>query len=242
MMALPVVTKWPFLCSQGGSYNFQSHDSGHGTGSENDSPHLTLNNVRYLASAPTMERPAAVLVPVQPGEMGPRVNPEFFAVYQHQQAAQSRRGGRSQRSHSPYHTYMEVDGDPVYEEIERHEPRHQLLVSDVSDEDRKQSDMSRQSSQRTCSDNRPLIQYGGEPRGPAGCAALSEARLRDFDQAQMYHDLRRLRGYGENVAMAVLSGDQVVCQLQPPHLAAIREGATLPVDRARPSHSRFAEC
>ena len=58
----------------------------------------------------------------------------------------------------------------------------------------------------------------------------------------MYHDLRRLHGYGENVAMAVLSGDQVVCTLQPPHLAAIREGATLPVDRARPCHSRFAEC
>ena len=151
------------LCGgQGGGYNFQSHDSGHGTGSENDSPHLTLNNVRYLATAPTMERPAAVLVPVQAGELGPRVNPEFFAVYQHQQA--SRRGGRPARSHSPYHTYMEVDGDPVYEEIERHEPRHQLLVSDVSDEDRKQSDMSRQSSQRTCSDNRPLIPYGAERR------------------------------------------------------------------------------
>ncbi|XP_037090639.1 LOW QUALITY PROTEIN: latrophilin Cirl-like [Pollicipes pollicipes] len=225
-----------------GAYNMQSHDSGHGTGSENESPHLTLNNVRYLASAPSLERPAAVLVPVQPGELGPRVNPEFFAVYQQQ----VRRGGRGGRSHSPYHTYMEVDGDPVYEEIERHEPRHELLVSDVSDEDRKQSDMSRQSS-RNYSDNRPLIPYGAERAvraggGQARALAASQAGLRDFDQAQMYHDLRRLRGYGENVAMAVLSGDQVVCTLQPPHLAAIREGATLPVDRARPSHSRLAEC
>lgn len=233
-----------------------------------------------------MERPAAVLVPVPPnGDLGPRVHPEFFAVYQQQ----VRRGaGRGGRSHSPYHTYMEVDGDPVYEEIERqheqrglhlhdprlhehdprlheHDPRaHELMVSDVSDESdpqRKHSDMSRQSS-RNYSDSRPLIPYGverasaaggggarcqlvathgggGAGGSPAHCEALSEARLRDFDQAQMYHDLRRLqRGFGENVAMAVLNGDQVVCTLQSPHGA---DGATV-ADRERPSHSRFAEC
>ena len=235
--------------------------------------------MRYLATAPTLERPAAVLVPVPPsGDLGPRVHPEFFAVYQQQVR---RGGGRGGRSHSPYHTYMEVDGDPVYEEIERqheqqrglhlhHHPpphtRHELLVSDVSDESdpqRKHSDMSRHSS-RNYSDSRPLIPYGVERAAAAGggggarchlvathggggagggspahCEALSEARLRDFDQAQMYHDLRRLqRGFGENVAMAVLNGDQVVCALQSPPGA---DGAT-DADRQRPSHSRFAEC
>ena len=117
-----------------------------------------------------------------------------------------------------------------------------MQVSDLSDEDIKRgtpSDMSRQSS-RSYGDSRPLLSYYHQQQQKQiqqqqqlqqnhhynphdhineSQFALSEERLRDFNAAQMSRDLEQLQQQlsRENLmTVAVLNGEQVVCQLSSP--------------------------
>ncbi|XP_065566296.1 latrophilin Cirl-like isoform X2 [Artemia franciscana] len=142
------------------------------------------------------------------------------------------------------HCCEESELDPVYEEIERRECHcysHLPVSSDVSDE-RCSSDVSRQSS-RSYGDNRPLLpahlqcQPELSPERDLlmtmNCAfgsphlktrhRHSERRIEHFHHGGPFVEVPHYAAYptvvlpnGENaVAIAVLNGDRVLCQVQP---------------------------
>ncbi|KAK3858206.1 hypothetical protein Pcinc_035585 [Petrolisthes cinctipes] len=254
------------------SYKTYSRDSGHGTYEQEDSPRTGWTNSHhhnhrysnsltadlknaYLAKLnsinaagglegssltfPNMEGGNKVVA--VPNSYTTQLSPVAVppAV-----AAMLRGSTNTARSHSPYHTYMEIEteADPVYEEIERERwagraaglgaqtAQEAMQVSDLSDEDVKRgtpSDMSRQSS-RSYGDARPLLPYHHSPahhfpKSPQDQQfALSEERLRDFNAAQMSRDLEQLQQAHQQfsrdnlMTVAVLNGEQVVCRLTSP--------------------------